>query len=341
MPSTRTWFPRSPVLRGSAVLVALACLVVTGCTADDTGSPAPPSGSGNGFPVTIEHKYGTTEITEEPKRVVTVGVTDQDPVLALGVTPVAVVNWRGTPFFPWNESRIGSSRPVELPDTSESVNIEEVAAQRPDLVLALWSNLSEQEYQQLSQIAPVVAPNGDYPAFGTPWQDTTRVTGKALGRSAQAERLVSGVEKQIADIKAQHPDLVGKTVTIAADFGDGQIYITQPSDTRYGLLTELGMKTDVPDLAGVESLSIEQVDKLNAADVVVWLVLPDATIQQNELYLSQPVHQQGRDLFPDTTTGLALTFGSVLSIPYTAERLAPQLTAAADGDPATAVQSSR
>ncbi|MGH8908546.1 MAG: hypothetical protein ACRD0K_19125 [Egibacteraceae bacterium] len=37
-----------------------------------------------GFPVTIDHKYGSAEVTAEPSRVVTVGVTEQDPVLALG-----------------------------------------------------------------------------------------------------------------------------------------------------------------------------------------------------------------------------------------------------------------
>ena len=285
---------RREFLIGGLSLAAL----IAGCGAPDADPPTP-AGSDNGrFPVTIEHKYGSTEITDEPKRVVTVGVTDQDPVLALGVTPVAMVNWRGSPFFPWNVDLVGALHPAELSDTSESINVEEVAAQGPDLIFALWSNLSKREYQLLSQIAPVVAPDGDYPAFGTPWQVTTRVAGKALGRSEQADQLIADVETQIADIKAQHPDLEGKNVTIAADFGDGQ---------------------------------------LNVTDVVLWIVLPDANIQQNPLYLAQPVHQLGRDIFLDTNTGLALTFGSVLSIPYAAKRLAAQLTAAADSDPTTEV----
>jgi iron complex transport system substrate-binding protein len=35
-------------------------------------------------PVTIAHKHGSTTIRSEPARIVTVGLTDQDALLALG-----------------------------------------------------------------------------------------------------------------------------------------------------------------------------------------------------------------------------------------------------------------
>lgn len=318
-----------------AALFAVTCITVAGCGDDDDSSDSGASSNG-AFPVSVEHKYGTTEIKQEPKRVVTVGVTDQDPVLALGVTPVAVVNWRQSPFFEWNQDKVGEPAPAEL-EYTESVNIEAVAAQQPDLILALWSGLTQDEYNKLSQIAPTVGPDGRYDMFGTPWQETTRVAGKALGKSDQAELLVSDVEQQLGGLKSQHTDLAGKKVLIAADFGDGQIYPTPPSDTRYGALTALGMDPNVPGLEGVEALSLEEAGKLNAADVVIWITLADATIQNNPVYTALPVHQQGRDIFVSGTTGLALTFSSVLSIPYSAEKLVPALTAAVDGDPATAV----
>ena len=42
------------------------------------------------FPVDIAHRHGTTTVAEEPERIVTVGLTDQDALLALGVVPVGV-----------------------------------------------------------------------------------------------------------------------------------------------------------------------------------------------------------------------------------------------------------
>ena len=39
------------------------------------------------FPATVEHQFGTTTIDEEPQRVVSVGLTEQDVLLQLGVDP--------------------------------------------------------------------------------------------------------------------------------------------------------------------------------------------------------------------------------------------------------------
>jgi ABC-type Fe3+-hydroxamate transport system substrate-binding protein len=84
--------------RLGAAALALA-VVVAACssgdddTADDTAGDA---GSSDGtadsaaFPVTIEHKYGETTIEAAPERVVSVGFADQDPLLALGIVPVAI-----------------------------------------------------------------------------------------------------------------------------------------------------------------------------------------------------------------------------------------------------------
>ena len=57
--------------------------------------------SESAFPVTVEHKFGKTTIESEPKRVVTVGYTDQDAALAVGVVPVAVGDFLGG--YDWRE----------------------------------------------------------------------------------------------------------------------------------------------------------------------------------------------------------------------------------------------
>ena len=47
------------------------------------------------YPLTIEHKHGSTTIDKAPERIVTVGLLEQDPLLALGVTPVGTTEWFG------------------------------------------------------------------------------------------------------------------------------------------------------------------------------------------------------------------------------------------------------
>src|SRR5687767_12955225 len=78
-------------------LLAACLLLLTACGSSSTNTTAPPSGasdsSGSAFPVTVEHKYGSTTVKSEPKRIVLVGLTEQDALLALGVVPVATTDW--------------------------------------------------------------------------------------------------------------------------------------------------------------------------------------------------------------------------------------------------------
>jgi iron complex transport system substrate-binding protein len=47
------------------------------------------------LPVSIENKFGTTTVKAEPKRIVAVGLVEQDVLLSLGVVPVATTEWFG------------------------------------------------------------------------------------------------------------------------------------------------------------------------------------------------------------------------------------------------------
>ena len=82
------------------LLIAASALVAVGLTACGSDSDEPEAerrrGSTTAAATTgaeqpsrssIENKYGTTEITEAPERVVTVGLTEQDALLALGHRP--------------------------------------------------------------------------------------------------------------------------------------------------------------------------------------------------------------------------------------------------------------
>lgn len=69
------------------------------------------------FPVRIDHKYGSTEIPAEPRRVVTVGFVEQDPLLVLGVVPVATTEWFGKhpgAIHPWARDALGDATLPEV-----------------------------------------------------------------------------------------------------------------------------------------------------------------------------------------------------------------------------------
>ena len=98
--------------------------------APDTTGTAP---AGDTFPVTVEHALGTTTIEAEPTRVVTVGVTEQDFVLAVGVIPVGVTEWYGEqPYatWPWAQDELGDAKP-EVLTTEDGLDYERIAALEP------------------------------------------------------------------------------------------------------------------------------------------------------------------------------------------------------------------
>lgn len=342
---------------------ALGLMAAAGCGADDPapaasagagsssssgpGGPDRSEGPGGPFPVTIEHRFGATEVRARPERVVSLGYSDQDPILALGTVPVLVREWFGKqPFatFPWAADRLGGAEPGVI---DGEVNFEQIAAARPDLIVATYGFIDDNQYRTLSTIAPTLAQSGDYVDGGMPWQEVQRVIGRALGRSDEAAALVERAEALLSGARREHPAFEGATGLVAYDFGPGQLGYYGPEDQRARLLASLGFELP-PSIAGLVNdeffgtVSEEQIGLLDA-DVLVWVEFrPEgaASVKENPVYQGQRVAREGRDVFlGDTTAGAAFSFSTALSIPLALQSLVPRLAAAVDGDPATEVPS--
>ena len=122
------------------------------------------------FPVTVTHEFGETTIPAKPERIVSVGLHEQDFLYALGIAPVGVHEWWGDyPYatWPWAEAAreaVGATPEVLM---GFEINIEWVAAQRPDLIVAsYYGDLSQETYDLLSQIAPTITAPPGYPSLG-------------------------------------------------------------------------------------------------------------------------------------------------------------------------------
>lgn len=128
---------RGRAATAGALLVAAAVLASACGTDDDDATSSDPVASesespatepaADAFPATVVHQYGETVIEEEPERIVTVGLIEQDALLALGVAPVATTEWFGEhpgSLFPWATDRL-EELDAELPaslGTSASLN---------------------------------------------------------------------------------------------------------------------------------------------------------------------------------------------------------------------------
>ena len=327
-------------------LLTVACVLTACGDGDSSASPSDPANGSSEFPVTVEHRFGTTEVPAAPERVVAVGYTDQDHVLAFGVVPVGVgdflggYDWRNRP---WAKEALGGAEPEVV--SGQQINFEAVAAQRPDLIFAINAGLKEGDYERLSRIAPTVAQSGEYIDFGMPWEEQTMLVGRALGQEERARQIVSELEDKFERVRSENPEFAGKTAILAYGGPDGYgAYAT--GDTRSRFLTDLGFELPerIDELAGdsfFTEFSQEQFRLLDQELVVMYG--PEQDILANPVVKRLDAVRDDRIVFLDLTDQFAgaLGFASALSLSYLLDTEVETLAAAADGDPGTAFDQPR
>jgi iron complex transport system substrate-binding protein len=342
----------------TGVKVAAATLLVAALTACSTGSTtssgadaaAEPTSTTSvdpdAFPVTIEHALGETTIESEPTRVATLGWTDHDHALALGVVPVGAtkITWGGneagsTDWFDAAVEEAGAEAPVRY-DDADGAPIDEVAELAPDLILATNSGITEDEYAKLSKIAPVVA----YPEapWTTSWQTSLEMVGEALGRTALADEVAADTEATIADAAEANPELQGAELIYgylaATDLSTVGMYA--PEDPRVSILRDFGM-VDAPAVAEAikpgefyGTVSAEQASELDSDVFVTWVESPDdvETIQQDKLLGQIPAIADGHWYAEsDKQNAMASTNPTPLSIPVIVSDFLPSVVEAIEG----------
>ncbi|GAA0544070.1 iron complex transport system substrate-binding protein [Saccharopolyspora erythraea NRRL 2338] len=330
-----TWSRRRFLGLGAAVAGSAA--VLSACGGGEAGAPAPPGSSptapAGSFPVTITDKFGPVTIKQPPVRVASVGRTDHDVLLALGIVPACVYRFvpamtRGVGV--WAEPKLGAANPEII---TNPISFEKVAALRPDLILDVQATGDEAEYRTLSNLAPTIGLPPNTSPNSVAWQDSTRIISTAVGRKADGEKLVSDTEAVLAKIKADNPSFHGKTVSVLIGSGR-QLGVYTTADTRTKLLTSLGLVPS-PYVAGLgESkffveLSPELINDVDADIVLVLtregLSKADTFAQYPALAASRAAQQNRVTVVEDFNVSLALAAGSVLSIPYAVNGLVPML----------------
>jgi iron complex transport system substrate-binding protein len=329
----------------AAAVVAAAALVLAGCSATTGSATNDEAAASGGFPVSLKNTYGTTTIESAPKRVATISWTNQDVAIALGDIPVSMSKAtygddNGDGVLPWTAEALkkAGAKP-QLNDESDGIPYERIANSTPDVILGAYSGLTKQEYGTLSKIAPTVS----FPeqAWATPWRTTTLTDGEALGKKAQAQKLITATDEQIAAATAKYPQLKGKTVMymwVGAN-DPGTITYYTPNDSRVRFLRDLGLK-NAPSIERLSKgsneflgkISSEKADTLDADIAVIYVDGGSYDVIKNDPLLSRiPAVQRGSVVeLSNTTQVMATSAPSVLSIPWVLPTFVPELAKAAD-----------
>ncbi|MFE7066005.1 iron-siderophore ABC transporter substrate-binding protein [Microbacterium sp. NPDC057658] len=315
---------------GAAAALAVTLSACSSSAPESTATTGGNPASDDAFPVTIEHVYGETTIDEKPERVATIAWANHEVPLALGIVPVGMskATWGDDDdngILPWVEEKLdelGGETPV-LFDETDGIDYEAVADTAPDVILAAYSGLTQEEYDTLSKIAPVLA----YPdvAWGTSVDDMVEMNAKALGLEAEGEALIEDLHADAA--LAANSALEGKKVLFAYfDPSDlSQIGYYTAADTRPGYLHDLGLPLPAIVEENADSdqfylqVSAEEAQKFDDVDVLVTYGDDStlATLQADPLLSKIPAIAEGRvAILPDATPIAASANPSALSIPW-------------------------
>ena len=290
------------------------------------------------YPIVIEHAFGETVIEEKPERVATVQWANHDVALALGVVPVgfSAANYGvqdDSGMLPWTKEKLdelGVEDPNIFQDT-DGLDFEAVSDSNPDVILAAYSGITQEDYDILSQIAPVVA--YQEAPWVTTWRDQVYYNAKGMGMEEEGEQLIEETEQFIQEKASEHPEIKGKTVAFANFSADdlSQIHIYTPADPRGKFLMELGMEypesvlNQIEDESGFAlTLSSENADVLNEADILIGYGDESLyeTVKADPVLGEIPAIKRGSVVFIGNGTPLAASGNpNPLSIRYTLDEL--------------------
>ena len=288
--------------------------------------------------VTITHAFGQTVVPAPPKRVVSAGFTGQDDLLAVGVVPIATTEWFGKePFavWPWAQAKLGGAQPTVL-SIYEGIQVDQIAALKPDLIVATNAGVDADTYQQLSAIAPTIPQSGPEPYF-EPWKIQANAIGEAVFQADRMRSLISGVDGRFATVAKSHPQFAGKKVFLLSGdtFWENSVIASIPS-WKTEFLTQMGFV--IPE--GIAAygrgddrayLDPNNPAPLDEADVLIWKTESQADI---DALLAIPgianlrATRESRNVFTTKEQAGAIAFCSPLSLPFVADQLPPLLAKA-------------
>jgi iron complex transport system substrate-binding protein len=228
----------------------------------------------------IKHALGEVDVPTAPQRIVSLSPAGTDSLLALGIKPVlATTSWKDENSASYLAKRLAG---VPLLRQAGSVNLEEVLAAKPDLILA--SSRDARMYAQLSKIAPTVC----FAADASPNRENKVLdVGEVIGKTKEARALLASYKHHVQEAKATlATHAAGQPVVFLRFRGHTCTIYTR--STMFGplLFEQLGLTPD-PTMpmamisSGWDVLSVERLSILRAEHIFL-VIDPDG-----ELYFSR------------------------------------------------------
>ena len=277
--------------------------------------------------ITVSHAYGETEVSLNPESIATLDGTWSNALGELGVDiSMALTVSQLEDGGPWADYAAENTASYDTA-AGESIlaNIEKIAAQKPDVILAGY--LPDQDaYDKLSEIAPTVGVVGG--GLVNDWREATLIAGQITDHESEAQAAIAEVDAQIEAVREAHPGLEGATGAFVQISPQGFAVVTEDTDPANEFLSDLGV-TVPAEIKGASQdggrafISEENIGIFNTDMLLSWPIGADPADAQgwNEL---EPV-KNDTVFTADFITANAIGTPTVQSVPWALEQLEPAL----------------
>jgi iron complex transport system substrate-binding protein len=214
-------------------------------------------------PLKVQHAEGESKVPGQADRPATLTVDSLDDTLALGVRPVraAVPDGRAPSYLREWAAEVELMRPVRRAD------LPAVEAANPDLIIG-GSEDHGRIYVGLSRIAPTVITE----AGGGQWKLNVRLVGEALGRTNDAEALLTDYDRRVARARRALPE--GARVAVVRVAGD-RLRFAERDSFAGTVLADAGLRqverrgrADLVLLSGPAGVSVD--GRVERVDEALW-----------------------------------------------------------------------
>jgi iron complex transport system substrate-binding protein len=295
---------------GTAASLALALVVLAGCSGG--GTPAPQAGTASEPATrTVTTDRGPVQVPADPQRIVVLsgGLAGylyalDAPVVATDTRVLGVTDLDGG-FPPAWADEAKAQGTTALP-AGEQLNIEAVAAAQPDLIIGGGQGITAvqagEAYDRLAGIAPTVL----VPTTTVAWQDQLRMVADAAGRSDRVPALVQAYTDKVQQVRSAITVPSAPAVFVLS-LANNVPYLIPPTAALPALLQEVGFTVDEqvvakagdPQLFGSgDSFEVSPELLSRVADAPMAFVVPlsgrpAAQLEQDPLYAQLPAFAQG------------------------------------------------
>ncbi len=242
-------------------LGAAAALGFAGCSADD----AHPSASASAATRLVDSVYGKIRVPADPKRIVSINQADTTSLYDFGITPVGIFDYGLSYTAPRYRKQYQAAAKIG----STAVDVEKVAALRPDLILGYDIEFNTKVYKQLTHVAPTVI------VTASSWQAATHQIADAVNRSGVHKALQTKYKQRCATLRSQYAGQLATTKwdVLQGGFTTGSCWVFGKQSAVAGVLSDLGAQfaSATGNLTGLyKPLSYENLGNLSDAGAIAY-----------------------------------------------------------------------